>query len=123
MPADLPRTGNELCYGLRAHIDPRSLNDGFAKAVGLSVSRPRFQSTRRLRPRAPYIRSATRQLGTDLIHDAMALPGSMSLASYDWLFPAQDVQSGKGMANLLAAPLNGKRRQRGTTLVQTLDQP
>ncbi len=40
----------------------------------------------------------------------------MSLASYDRLFPAQDVHSGKGMGNLIAAPLNGKRRQHGTTL-------
>ena len=46
----------------------------------------------------------------------MALRGSMSLASYDRLFPAQDVHSGKGMGNLIAAPLNGKRRQHGTTL-------
>jgi superfamily II DNA or RNA helicase len=60
--------------------------------------------------------SAARQLGTGLIHEAMALRGSMSLASYDRLFPAQDVHSGKGMGNLIAAPLNGKRRQHGTTL-------
>jgi superfamily II DNA or RNA helicase len=60
--------------------------------------------------------SAARQLGTGLIHEAMALRGSMSLASYDRLFPAQDVHSGKGLGNLIAAPLNGKRRQHGTTL-------
>lgn len=60
--------------------------------------------------------SAARQLGTGLIHEAMALRGSMSLASYDRLFPAQDVHAGKGMGNLIAAPLNGKRRQHGTTL-------
>lgn len=60
--------------------------------------------------------SSARQLGTGLIHEAMALRGSMSLASYDRLFPAQDVHSGKGMGNLIAAPLNGKRRQHGTTL-------
>ncbi len=60
--------------------------------------------------------SAARQLGTGLIHEAMALRGSMSLVSYDRLFPAQDVHSGKGTGNLTAAPLNGKRRQHGTTL-------
>ncbi|MGO4584600.1 hypothetical protein AB4Z38_12035 [Arthrobacter sp. 2RAF6] len=60
--------------------------------------------------------SAARQLGTGLIHEAMGLRGSMSLASYDRLFPSQDVHSGKGMGNLIAAPLNGKRRQHGTTL-------
>ena len=60
--------------------------------------------------------SAARQLGTGLIHEAIALRGSMSLDSYDRLFPAQDVHSGKGMGNLIAAPLNGRRRQHGTTL-------
>ncbi|MHC6594054.1 TOTE conflict system archaeo-eukaryotic primase domain-containing protein [Arthrobacter sp. C152] len=59
---------------------------------------------------------AARQLGTGLIHEAMALRGSMNLASYDRLFPAQDVHTGTGMGNLIAAPLNGKRRQHGTTL-------
>ncbi|WP_245933390.1 DEAD/DEAH box helicase [Arthrobacter livingstonensis] len=57
-----------------------------------------------------------RQLGTGLIHEAMGLRGSMSLSSYDRLFPSQDVHSGKGMGNLIAAPLNGKRRKHGTTL-------
>ncbi|WP_307857046.1 TOTE conflict system archaeo-eukaryotic primase domain-containing protein [Pseudarthrobacter albicanus] len=60
--------------------------------------------------------SVARQLGTGLIHEAMGLRGSMSLASYDRLFPSQDMHSGKGMGNLIAAPLNGKRRQHGTTL-------
>jgi superfamily II DNA or RNA helicase len=57
-----------------------------------------------------------RQLGTGLIHEAMGLRGSMNLASYDRLFPSQDVHSGKGMGNLIAAPMNGKRRLHGTTL-------
>lgn len=60
--------------------------------------------------------SVARHLGTSLIHEAMGLRGSMSLASYDRLFPSQDVHSGKGMGNLIAAPLNGKRREHGTTL-------
>lgn len=60
--------------------------------------------------------SVARQLGTGLIHEAMALRGSMNLASYDRLFPSQDIHSGKGLGNLIAAPLNGKRRQHGATL-------
>lgn len=60
--------------------------------------------------------AVARQLGTGLIHEAMGLRGSMSLASYDRLFPSQDTHTGKGMGNLIAAPLNGKRRQHGTTL-------
>ncbi|WP_276309053.1 DEAD/DEAH box helicase [Specibacter cremeus] len=60
--------------------------------------------------------SLARQLGTGLIHEAMGLRGSMSLASYDRLFPSQDTHSGRGMGNLIAAPLNGRRRKHGTTL-------
>jgi hypothetical protein len=36
--------------------------------------------------------------------------------SYDRLFPSQDVHTGRGPGNLIAAPLNGKRRQHGTTV-------
>lgn len=36
--------------------------------------------------------------------------------SYDRLFPSQDVHTGRGMGNLIAAPLNGKRRKHGTTV-------
>lgn len=60
-----------------------------------------------------------RAMGTACIHRAMALRGSMPLASYDRLFPNQDtVPTGaSGVGNLIAAPLNGKRRaERGTTL-------
>lgn len=46
----------------------------------------------------------------------MGLRGSMSLASYDRLFPSQDVHTGRGLGNLIAAPLNGRRRRHGTTL-------
>ena len=40
----------------------------------------------------------------------------MHLSSYDRLFPSQDVHTGRGMGNLIAAPMNGKRRQHGTTV-------
>src|SRR6185437_10293534 len=42
--------------------------------------------------------------------------GTMRLSSYDRLFPSQDVHTGRGLGNLIAAPLNGKRRQHGTTV-------
>ena len=68
---------------------------------------------------APVVATDARAMGTACIHRAMALRGSMSLASYDRLFPNQDtVPIGvSGVGNLIAAPLNGKRRrERGTTL-------
>ena len=60
--------------------------------------------------------SAARRIATSLLGEAMQLRGSMSLSSYDRLFPSQDVHTGRGMGNLIAAPLNGARRQHGTTL-------
>jgi hypothetical protein len=40
----------------------------------------------------------------------------MHLSSYDRLFPSQDVHTKRGVGNLIAAPMNGKRRQHGTTV-------
>ncbi|WP_346772878.1 DEAD/DEAH box helicase family protein [Rhodococcus sp. 14C212] len=57
-----------------------------------------------------------RRIATSLIGEAIGLRGSMSLTSYDRLFPSQDVHTGRGMGNLIAAPLNGARRQHGTTV-------
>lgn len=57
-----------------------------------------------------------RALASGLLAEAMNIRGSMSLRSYDRLFPSQDRHTGQGMGNLIAAPLNGKRRQHGATL-------
>ena len=60
--------------------------------------------------------ATARTIATSLLGEAFQLRGSMHLSSYDRLFPSQDVHTGRGMGNLIAAPLNGKRRQHGTTL-------
>jgi superfamily II DNA or RNA helicase len=60
--------------------------------------------------------STARSVGTTLIHEAMVLRGSMDLRSYDRLFPSQDVLSGSGLGNLIAAPLQGRRKANGLTL-------
>ena len=60
--------------------------------------------------------SAARSIATSLLGEAFRLRGSMHLSSYDRLFPSQDVHTGRGVGNLIAAPLNGKRRQHGTTV-------
>ena len=60
--------------------------------------------------------AVARQIATSLLGEAFQLRGSMHLSSYDRLFPSQDVHTGRGMGNLIAAPLNGKRRQHGTTV-------
>ncbi|MCX2932088.1 DEAD/DEAH box helicase family protein [Mycobacterium sp. CVI_P3] len=60
--------------------------------------------------------SVARSMATSLLGEAFRLRGSMHLSSYDRLFPSQDVHTGRGLGNLIAAPLNGKRRQHGTTV-------
>jgi hypothetical protein len=46
----------------------------------------------------------------------MALRGKISLASYDRLFPSQDLLPTGGVGNLIAAPLFRPARQNGRTL-------
>lgn len=57
-----------------------------------------------------------RRLGMGLVREAMAIRGRMSLAAYDRLFPSQDVLPVGGFGNLIAAPLQGQCRRRGTTV-------
>jgi superfamily II DNA or RNA helicase len=59
---------------------------------------------------------SARQLGIGLLREAMGIRGRMSLASYDRLFPSQDVLPQGGLGNLIAAPLQGRSRRTGTTV-------
>jgi superfamily II DNA or RNA helicase len=59
--------------------------------------------------------AVARAVGTALLHEAMVLRGSMDLRSYDRLFPNQDVLPDGGFGNLIAAPLQGRRRKDGLT--------
>ncbi|GIE98117.1 DEAD/DEAH box helicase [Paractinoplanes rishiriensis] len=60
--------------------------------------------------------TVARGVGTALLHEAMVLRGSMDLRSYDRLFPNQDVLPEGGFGNLIAAPLQGRRRKDGLTV-------
>jgi hypothetical protein len=60
--------------------------------------------------------AVARGVGTALVHEAMVLRGSMDLRSYDRLFPNQDVLPDGGFGNLIAAPLQGRRRRDGLTV-------
>ncbi|MDR3201534.1 MAG: DEAD/DEAH box helicase [Bifidobacteriaceae bacterium] len=71
---------------------------------------------------APVPARDARAVGTALIREAITLTGTMSLGSYDRLFPNQDSPPRDGIGNLIAAPLNGRRaRERGTTLFLDLE--
>jgi len=65
---------------------------------------------------APVPAVTARSLGTGLLREAMALRGRMDLASYDRLFPSQDVLPTGGVGNLIAAPLHGRSRRDGATV-------
>lgn len=68
--------------------------------------------------------ATARNMGTFLLHEAMSMRGSMDLRSYDRLFPNQDVLPSGGFGNLIAAPLEGRRRKDGLTVfldVSTLE--
>ncbi|WSG62911.1 DEAD/DEAH box helicase family protein [Nocardia sp. NBC_01730] len=60
--------------------------------------------------------ASARHIATALLAEAIGLRGRMSLSSYDRLFPSQDTHTGRGVGNLIAAPLAGARRQHGTTV-------
>ncbi|MGW4126365.1 TOTE conflict system archaeo-eukaryotic primase domain-containing protein [Nocardia sp. NPDC004711] len=69
----------------------------------------------------PVAASKARALGTALVRKAIDGRGRMSLASYDRLFPAQDVMPVNAKAdlsfgNLIALPLHGPSRVAGTTV-------
>ncbi|MGO1422812.1 MAG: TOTE conflict system archaeo-eukaryotic primase domain-containing protein [Brachybacterium sp.] len=68
--------------------------------------------------------ATARSMGTFLLHEAMGMRGSMDLRSYDRLFPNQDVMPSGGFGNLIAAPLEGRKRRDGLTVfldVSTLE--
>lgn len=65
---------------------------------------------------APVPAETARKLGSGLLREAMAVRGRMDLASYDRLFPSQDVLPTGGVGNLIAAPLYGRSRADGTTV-------
>jgi len=65
---------------------------------------------------SPVPAAVARQVGCGLLREAIALRGRMDLASYDRLFPSQDVLPIGGLGNLIAAPLQGRCRRRGATV-------
>jgi superfamily II DNA or RNA helicase len=65
---------------------------------------------------APVPAATARQVGSGLLREAIAVRGRMDLASYDRLFPSQDVLQTGGLGNLIAAPLQGRARRRGATV-------
>ena len=57
-----------------------------------------------------------RKFGRYILTDTMNNSRSITLNSYDRMFPSQDYVSGKQIGNLIALPLNGLSGKRGNTL-------
>jgi hypothetical protein len=103
------------CWWLAADFDGReAMFDAlmYVKAgralqvpVALEVSRSGVGAHAWVFFTSPVPAELARRLGTGLLREAMALRGRMSLASYDRLFPSQDLLPAGGMGNLIAAPL------------------
>ena len=70
---------------------------------------------------APVPAEMARRLGTGLLREAMTLRGRMTLASYDRLFPSQDLLPAGGVGNLIAAPLFRPARDNGATVFLDLE--
>ena len=70
---------------------------------------------------SPVPAEMARRLGTGLLREAMALRGRMTLASYDRLFPSQDLLPAGGDGNLIAAPLFKPARDNGATVFLDLE--
>jgi superfamily II DNA or RNA helicase len=60
--------------------------------------------------------TAARRIGVHLLREAMTVRAELDLASYDRLFPTQDFMPKGSFGNLIALPLQGASRKRGTTV-------
>lgn len=60
--------------------------------------------------------AVARRLGARLLRQAMVVRAELDLASYDRLFPTQDFVPKGSFGNLIALPLQGECRRRGTTV-------
>ena len=121
-----PLLDGDRCWWVAADFDgPAAMLDALAylKAArslgvpaGLEVSRSGMGAHVWVFFTAPVPAATARRLGTGLLREAMAVRGRMDLASYDRLFPSQDVLPAGGIGNLIAAPLHGRCRRDGATV-------
>jgi superfamily II DNA or RNA helicase len=121
-----PLLDSDRCWWVAADFDgPDSMIESLmylkaARALGvpaaLEVSRSGVGAHAWVFFTAPVPAEAARRLGTGMLREAMALRGRMRLASYDRLFPSQDLLPAGGIGNLIAAPLFKPARDDGRTV-------
>ena len=64
----------------------------------------------------PVSAALARRIGMRILREAMEARAELALASYDRLFPTQDLMPNGSFGNLIALPLHGDCRRRGTTV-------
>ncbi len=121
-----PLLDGDTCWWLAADFDgPDGMIEGLmylkaARAVqvpaALEVSQSGIGAHAWVFFAAPVPAETARRLGTGLLREAMSLRGRMKLASYDRLFPSQDLLPSGGIGNLIAAPLFKRARDEGRTV-------
>jgi superfamily II DNA or RNA helicase len=126
-----PLLDGDKCWWLAADFDgPEAMFDAlmYVKAgrklrvpVALEVSRSGVGAHTWVFFTSRVPAELARRLGTGLLREAMALRGRMTLASYDRLFPSQDLLPVGGVGNLIAAPLFRPARQNGATVFLDLE--
>jgi hypothetical protein len=126
-----PLLDGDKCWWLAADFDgPEAMFDAlmYIKAgralqvpVALEVSRSGAGAHAWVFFTSPVPAELARRLGTGLLREAMAIRGRMTLASYDRLFPSQDLLPAGGMGNLIAAPLFRPARRHGATVFLDLE--
>jgi hypothetical protein len=130
-----PLLDGDKCWWLAADFDgPEAMFDAlmYVKAgralqvpVALEVSRSGVGAHAWVFFTSPVPAELARRLGAGLLREAMAIRGRMNLASYDRLFPSQDLLPTGGLGNLIAAPLFRPARRNGATVfldLETLEQ-
>jgi hypothetical protein len=121
-----PLLDGDRCWWLAADFDgPDAMIDALmylkaARAIGvpvaLEVSRSGVGAHAWMFFTAPVPAETARRLGSGLLREAITLRGRMKLASYDRLFPSQDLLPAGGVGNLIAAPLFKPARDEGRTV-------
>jgi superfamily II DNA or RNA helicase len=126
-----PLLDGDRCWWLAADFDgPDALTEAlmyvkagraFGVPVALEVSRSGIGMHAWTFFTAPVPAETARRLGTGLLREAMAIRGKVNLASYDRLFPSQDLLPAGGVGNLIALPLFRAARDRNATVFLNLE--
>ena len=126
-----PLLDGDRCWWLAADFDGQDAltealmyvkaGRAFGVPVTLEVSRSGVGMHAWVFFTAPVPAETARRLGTGLLREAMAIRGKVNLASYDRLFPSQDLLPAGGVGNLIALPLFRPARDRNATLFLNLE--